>query len=258
MTYNEIQLNRKKRLFQVNEFQETLEPYVHQLFAGKVKKIGDPDAKDPMKREWETGIFKQPTNKRVWLSETGLTGDQQADKKNHGGPEKALFAYPIKHYAFWKNEFGHEGFKPGAMGENITVLEMDEFTVCIGDIYEFGDSLIQVSQPRRPCWKPARRFQIKDLALRIQNSGKTGWYFRVLKEGHVQSEMDLKLVERPHPEWSIQACNEVMYVHKDNLKLTDELASCELLAPNWRRTLTKRLLGRQSNDNKRIYGPNVE
>jgi len=242
----------------LDTLQGTLKPYVRQLFTGKVKKLGDPDAKDPMKREWESGIFKQSTSEKVWLSETGLTGDEQADKKNHGGPEKALFAYPIKHYTYWQEEHGHEGFRPGAMGENIAVLEMDEYTVCIGDTYEYGDSIIQVSQPRRPCWKPARRFQIKDLSLRIQNSGKTGWYFRVLKEGYVSSEAELKLMERPYPQWTIQTCNEVMYVHKDDLRLTEKLASCEYLAVNWKRTLTKRLLGKKSNDAKRLFGPNAD
>lgn len=246
------------RLFVVHEFQESLEPYVHQLFRGKVKTLGDPEAKDPMKREWETGIFKQPTNEKVWLSKIGLTADQQADKKNHGGPEKALFAYPVKHYRYLQEELGRDAMQPGAMGENLAVSEMDEYTVCIGDIFEFSDCYIQVSQPRRPCWKPARRFQIKDLSLRIQNSGRTGWYFRVLKEGYVQSKTDLKLVERPYPRWTIQACNEVMYVHKGDLKLAEELASCELLAPNWQQTLKKRLYGQESNDDKRIYGPNVE
>jgi MOSC domain-containing protein YiiM len=238
--------------------QETVEPYVYQLFTGKVKKLGDPDAKHPMKREWKSGIFKKPTSEKVWLSKTGLANDQQADKKNHGGPEKAVFAYPMKHYTYWQNQYHHQGFKPGAMGENLAVQNMDESTVCIGDRYQLGDTIIQVSQPRRPCWKPARRFQIKDLSWQIQNSGLTGWYFRVLKEGYISSESVLQLMERPHPKWTIENCNEVMYVHKDNRKLTEELASCEDLAINWKRTLTKRLRGKTSNDAKRLYGPNAD
>lgn len=231
------------------------EPFVYKLFTGKVRTIGNPDAKDPMDREWTTGIFKEPTEDKIWLSKTGLDGDEQGDKKNHGGPEKALFAYPIKHYKMWQKELDVE-IDTGGMGENLAVLEMDEYSVCIGDTYKFGDAVIQVSQPRQPCWRPARRFRVKDLALRIQNTGRTGWYFRVLEEGHVISRIDLELIERPNPEWTIAAANEAMHVHKDNLKMTEELASVEELAPNWKRTLNQRLRGRERDIRRRVYGPN--
>lgn len=234
------------------------EPYVHKLFKGKVKKMGVPNASDPMDRPWETGIFKKDTDQKLWLSKTGLDGDEVGDKKNHGGPEKAVFAYSIKHYTFWKDDLAIDSIDVGGMGENLAVLEMDEFTVCIGDTYKFGDTIIQVSQPRRPCWRPARRFRTVDLALRIQNTGRTGWYFRVLREGYVQSRVDLELIERPYPQWSIAACNEVMYLYKDDLRLTDDLASCELLSENWKRTLQKRLRGQESSVRRRVYGPNNE
>lgn len=232
-----------------------MEPFVHKVFTGKVKKLGDPKAKDPMDREWETGIFKKPREEKIWLSETGLEGDEQGDKKNHGGPEKALFAYPIKHYKAWQEELEID-IDIGGMGENLAVLEMDEFSVCIGDTYKFGDAIIQVSQPRQPCWRPARRHRIKDLALRIQNTGRTGWYFRVLQEGYVISRIDIELIERPYPEWTIAACNEVMHFDKENLKRAEELAACTLLSPNWKRTLKHRLRGRERDIRRRVYGPN--
>lgn len=146
----------------------------------------------------------------------------------------------------------------GSMGENLAVISMDEGSVCIGDTYQFGDALIQVSQPRQPCWKPARRFRMIDFALRIQDSGRTGWYFRVLKEGLVKNKVELVLLERPYPEWTISKCNEVMHVKKDDPKLAEELASCELLAENWKKTLTKRLSGENTQIDKRLYGPNKE
>lgn len=234
------------------------EPFVHKVFTGGVKKLGTPDATEPMDREWETGMFKSENRDQVWLSKTGLQGDDVADKKNHGGPEKALFTYPIKHYTYWKEDLNTDEIDVGSMGENLAVLEMDEYSVCIGDTFKFGDALIQVSQPRRPCWKPARRFKVKDLALRIQHTGRTGWYFRVLQEGYIVSGIDIELIDRPYPQWSIAACNEVMYIDKDNLRLADDLASCELLAPNWQRTLKKRLRGQKSSDKKRVYGPNED
>lgn len=232
-------------------------PFVHKILTGKVKQLGTPDALNRMDRPWKSGMFKIETDGPLWLERTGLKGDEVADKKNHGGPEKAVFAYPIKHYDYWKKDLELDLIDVGAMGENLAVLDMDECSVCVGDTYQLGDSIIQVSQPRRPCWKPARRFRVIDFALRIQNSGRTGWYFRVLKEGYVQSGIELKLIERPHPEWTIAACNDVMYVHKDNRRLAEELATCELLSENWRRSLKKRILGQSSSIEQRVFGPNI-
>src|SRR5690625_1996364 len=143
------------------------EPFVHKVFTGKVKTMGDPNAKNPMDREWESGIFKKEKSEQLWLTKTGLEGDEIADKKVHGGPEKALFTYPIKHYTYWKKDLENEDIDMGAFGENLAVLEMDEFSVCIGDTYKFGDTMIQVSQPRRPCWKPARRFRVRSEERRV-------------------------------------------------------------------------------------------
>ncbi|WP_096270256.1 MOSC domain-containing protein [Paucisalibacillus globulus] len=233
-------------------------PYVKELFVGKVKQIGDPNAANQMDRAWESGMFKEETKGKVWLSRTGLIGDEVADKKNHGGPEKAIFTYSIHHYDYWKLAENIDTIHVGGFGENLAVENMDENDVCIGDTYQFGDAIIQVSQPRRPCWKPARRFQTMDLALRIQHSGKTGWYFRILKEGFVQGEVELTLLERPYPKWTIATCNEVMYDKKDDLELAKELASCEFLAENWKATLTKRLTGKESTPEKRVFGPNMD
>src|SRR5699024_1460500 len=209
-------------------------------------------------REWESGIFKEETKGKVWLTKTNLIGDAVADTKVHGGPEKALFAYPINHYAYWKKDLDMESIGVGAFGENLAVKGIDEETVCIGDTYQLGETVIQVSQPRRPCWKPARRFRVMDFALRIQNSGLTGWYYRVLEEGHIESGLHFKLLERPYPRWTITAANEVMYKRKDDMQLTEELSSCKFLAKNWKRTLTRRLEGYESVQARRVYGPNKE
>ncbi|MGP4108081.1 MOSC domain-containing protein [Virgibacillus sp. L01] len=231
-------------------------PYVDRILTGKVKHLGDAHAENRMDRPWETGIFKSESDDRIWLGTTGFTDDEVADKKNHGGPEKAVFAYPKEHYSYWQMDLELDSIGIGAMGENLSLNNSDEFTVCIGDTYQFGESVIQVAQPRKPCWKPARRFRILDFALRIQRSGRTGWYFRVLQEGYVESGLELELIERPYPQWTIAACNEVMYVNKDDLKLADELASCELLSDNWKKALNKRLRGKRSSVKKRVFGPN--
>src|SRR5699024_7130763 len=192
-------------------------PFVEQLRTGKVKKLGDKHDQNPMERQWETGMFKNEREGQVWLTKTGLKEDEVADTKVHGGPEKALFAYPEAHYEYWREQLGKESMVAGGMGENLVIEGADEFTTFIGDVYRFGEAVIEVSQPRRPCWKPARRHRVLDLALQIQNSGRTGWYYRVLEEGYVEANVTLELIDRPHPEWSIAAANEVMYVDKDNL-----------------------------------------
>ncbi|MBB5175132.1 MOSC domain-containing protein [Texcoconibacillus texcoconensis] len=231
-------------------------PFVEHLLTGKARKVGDPNATDRMDREWESGIFKDIVQGEKWLGETGLLGDEVADKKNHGGPEKAILAYPTSHYDYWKSELALGDIGIGAMGENLAVSHMDEHAVCLGDTYQFGDAIIQVAQPRQPCWKPARRFRRMDFALRIQESGRTGWYFRILKEGYVQAEQDLTLIERPYPHWTVAKCNEVMHKKKDDLQLTEELASCQLLADSWRQTLNKRLKGEYKPIENRVFGPN--
>ncbi|WP_077213146.1 MOSC domain-containing protein [Bacillus dakarensis] len=231
-------------------------PYIEKLLVGKVKKIGQPDAEPLMDKQWESAMFKKSVEGKIWLGVTGLAGDEVADTKNHGGIEKAIFAYPITHYDFWEKELHLDTIEIGAMGENLAVNGMNEQSVCLGDTYQFGEGIIQVSQPRQPCWKPARRFRIVDFALKIQQSGRTGWYFRILKEAYVHDKLELNLLERPCPEWTIAKCNEVMHVKKDDLQLAKELASCEFLADSWKETLSKRLAGESSSIDKRVFGPN--
>ena len=123
------------------------------------------------------------------VTPTGIEGDGQADLVNHGGVDKAICVYPLAHYPHWQEMIGRE-LSPAAFGENFTVDGLTEADVCIGDTWRVGeDVLVQVSQPRQPCWKLARRWQRKTLALEVQESGKTGWYFRVLEEGTVQAGM---------------------------------------------------------------------
>lgn len=220
------------------------EPYVHKLFIGSVKKLNTTGTTSSVKKEWETGMCKESTDEQVWLSSTGLAGDEVADKKNHGGKEKALFAYPIQHYTYWRDVAKLDTLDIGAMGENLAVLEMDEYSVYIGDTYTFGDAVIQVSQPRVPCWKPGARAGVDDLAVQINQTGRSGWYFRVLQEGNVLSRIDIELVDRPYPEWSIAACQEIVNNPVANLRRAHDLLACDALADRWKQRLRKKLFGR--------------
>lgn len=220
------------------------EPFVHKLMVGKVEQMKQGSVPSSNRKDWQTGMNKKSVEEQIWLSATGLAGDEVADKKNHGGKEKAVFAYPIQHYTYWREVKEIEHMDIGAMGENLSVLEMDEHTVCIGDIYTFGDAVIQVSQPRVPCWKPGEILGVHDLAAQINETGRSGWYFRVLKEGYVLSRIDIELTERPYPEWSITACQEIVANPLVNLRRARALLRCDALADRWKRPLRKKIFGR--------------
>ncbi len=193
-----------------------------------------------MDRPWLTGFFKEPVEGPIWLGQTNLAGDGQADLKNHGGPDKAVLAYAADHYPAWRAELDRSDLPYGAFGENFTIAGLVEETVCIGDVYAVGEARVQVSQPRQPCWKIARRWRIKDLTARVQATGRTGWYFRVLAEGYVQPGLPVTLLERPFPQWTVTRAGEIMRDRRDNPVAAAELAACPLLSTNWRESLSPR------------------
>lgn len=223
------------------------EPFVYKIYIREQGAADNGEVTDPylLQRSYEQEVEEQ-----IWLGKNGLAGDGKHD------PEQAAFVYPLKHYTYWKEQLATESLELGVIGENFSVLEMDEFSVCIGDTYQFGDAIIQVSEPRLPSWHIAQRLQNPDFALNMQNSGRTGWHVRVLQEGNVLSRIDIELIDRPYPEWTIAACNEVMHVDKHNLRLADELMNCDLLSIQWRKILQLRLRGIEPSEQERLYGPN--
>ena len=161
-----------------NELTITLESatmLLESVQIGQPKQYGDPTATAINERAWETGFFKEPITTAVAVQATGLDGDGQADLTVHGGPDKAICVYPSEHFPHWHTSLGL-AMQAGAFGENFTVADC-ESSVCIGDTYQAGDVIVQVSQPRQPCWKLARRWQQKNLTALVQQQGKTGWYF---------------------------------------------------------------------------------
>jgi MOSC domain-containing protein YiiM len=206
---------------------------------GLPKTLGTPKASDTMDQEWTTGFFKEPVSGPVWAGTTNLAGDEQADLRVHGGPDKAINVYPIEHYAFWLAELDFKELPNGAFGENFTVAGILETKACIGDIFELGDALVQISQPRQPCWKLSRRWRVEDLVARVVRTGKTGWYFRVLREGNVQAGATLVLVERPYPEWTVAIANNIMLHRKESSVAVHALAECPALSSSWQATLSR-------------------
>ena len=228
------------------------------VFVGLPKTVGDRDAKSPMDREWTSAIFKEHVQGAVWVGKTKLNGDGQFDMEHHGGPEKAVFAYAIENYTYWQKEVGISQITSGGMGENFVLENGKEESISIGDTFQIGEAILQVSQPRQPCWKPARRFKVKTLALLLQNTGRTGWYFRVLKEGFVEEGQTFTLIERPYPQWTIAKCNQIIHAKKQNFADLRELSKCELLAPGLRDTLKKRIEKEEVTIDirSRVFGPN--
>jgi len=128
------------------------------------------------------------------LGEINLDGDDQADRTVHGGPDKAVYVHPAANYPAWESD----GFEvsPGDMGENVTVDGADETEVRIGDVWAWGDALVQVSQPRMPCFKLAMKTGRKDIAPAMIDTGRSGWYLRVLRTGEVPTSGGMTLVSR--------------------------------------------------------------
>jgi MOSC domain-containing protein YiiM len=190
-----------------------------------------------------SAIAKLAVSGRVALGKTGLEGDEQADIQHHGGIDKALHHYPFEHYAAWTTELPEQAglFQAGGFGENLSSLGMDENSVCLGDIFQIGSASIQVSQGRKPCWKLNHRFGIADMARRVQDSGRTGWYYRVLAEGGIAPDDEFTLIERPHPTWPLARLISVIYHSKPDRKALTELAKLDVLASNWREMAEKRL-----------------
>jgi MOSC domain-containing protein YiiM len=185
---------------------------------------------------WETAFFKVPVSGPVFVEATGLEGDSQTNKKHHGGPEKAVLVYSADHYPQWKEELGRK-LPYGGFAENLTVCGLNETTVCIGDTYRIGEVQLQVTQARVPCSKIPRRWGMPDLLERVLETGRFGWYCRVLQEGQVEAGLPVALIERPYPDWSAARAFEAYTQRRVLQSAAQELASLELLSEDWHRDL---------------------
>lgn len=200
--------------------------------------VGRPQRVEEGRSPWTTAFFKKSVEGSLWLTETNLDGDEQADLDVHGGPDKAVCVYPAAHYECWALELGRRAGSPGWFGENFSVADQTESTVCIGDVYRVGTARVQVSQPRSPCWKLAKRWRLSDLPNRVVRTGRSGWYLRVLRPGWLGSGLAITLESRPWPAWSIARVNELSYGLGDGGADRDAglraLADCPDLADQWR------------------------
>ncbi len=135
----------------------------------------------------ETGIFKLPVKGKVKAHRLNLDGDEQADLSVHGGPDKAVYAYPVEQYAYWKTELPERHLEWGSFGENLTTVGFAEESLFIGDILKIGTALFAVTQPRMPCFKLGIKFGDPGIIRRFYKSGKWGYYLSVLQEGEIEA-----------------------------------------------------------------------
>jgi MOSC domain-containing protein YiiM len=224
--------------------------------AGMPLPLGDTTSADPMDKPWVSGFYKSGVTGEITVTPQGIIGDGQADLVNHGGLDKAINVYPSEHLQYWGRELGI-AMPHGGFGENFTVEGMVESGVCIGDVFRVGEVRVQVSQPRQPCWKLARRWRIKDLAAQVERTGLTGWYLRVLEEGKITAPCGMTLIERPHPRWTIALANEIMHHRKTGHDAALKLASCPPLSASWRESLRRRVNAGSPDTNVRLNGPAV-
>ncbi|MGH8783670.1 MAG: MOSC domain-containing protein [Cupriavidus necator] len=205
-----------------------------------------------------SGIAKTAAGERIRVTALGLEGDGQGDPRHHGGPEKALHHYAFDHYPAWREELAAQGAQgngvldvPGAFGENLSTSGLTEAAVCIGDRFRLGSALVEISQARQPCWKLNHRFGYAGMSRAVQQSLRTGWYYRVLETGDVAAGDTLELVARPCPRWSLQRLLQVLYVDRLDYAALAEMSELAPLAENWRKLARQRVERREIEDMER-------
>ncbi|WP_410210906.1 MOSC domain-containing protein [Aquirhabdus sp.] len=210
------------------------EPVVEALYVGKLQTL--------MPEGQQTGIFKDPTPSAE-INELGIVGDIQADKRVHGGIDKALHQYALSSYKAITDHYPElSGIAvAGSIGENISSQSLEDTNVHIGDIYEIGSVIVQVSQPRSPCWKINHRFDTHLLSQFIAEHCITGWYYRVLRSGQIHVGDPIKALERFDQSLSITEFNRIVTSHRPLPEVLAQAAQCPGLALDWKNRLDHRI-----------------
>ncbi|WP_010676762.1 MOSC domain-containing protein [Bacillus timonensis] len=186
-----------------------------------------------------TGIRKQAVEE-AFLTKDGFRGDGVADLKHHGGPDRAVCIYPYEHYSLWQNEFLVQLPLP-TFGENLTLTNMEEKDVCIGDVFQVGEAVMQITQGRIPCSTITKRTNNPYLLKMMVQTGFTGYLARVLKEGTVRKDSPITLVERNPNQVSILEANEIYFKRPRDVEGINKILAVDELADEWKDMLNERL-----------------
>lgn len=190
----------------------------------------------------ETAIDKQAVNTSLYLSFDGLAGDECADKLHHGGLERALHQYPAEHYAYWQEKYNTDNaWQAAGMGENISSTGMTEQTVYLGDRYQWGEAIIEVSQPRSPCFKLNKRWGIENLSVDMQDVSRSGWLYRVIQPGMVSVDKPLELIVRVDNAMTITEVCETFFGDPLNKEKLLKLKEQDTLSDSWMEKVVYRL-----------------
>ena len=220
---------------------------IAELRLGRIQPFGPKQA--------PSAIDKQPVVGPVMARAMGLDGDQQGDPNHHGGIDKAIHAYPRAHYPVWAAELPQRAalFTPGGFGENLVVEDVTEADLCLGDHWRVGGALLEVSQTRQPCWKLNLRFDTPDMSRRVQDSGRSGWYFRVVQAGEITAGDVAALEARPHPGWTLARVSHLLYHDRLNHAALTDFLALPSLPDRWRRLAEARLdTGRTEDWSRRL------
>ena len=194
-----------------------------------------------------TGIFKKPVSGRIALRALNLDGDKQADLTVHGGPYKAVYAYPSEHYEYWRRELPKMDLPWGVFGENFTTEGLGEGELHVGDRLRIGSATLMVRQPRMPCYKLAAKFQRDDIIERFLRSGRSGFYFSVEEEGEVGAEDSFELASRNNHGITISEMNRLFVGVTYNRDLLQKAIATAALPESWREYFLPRLSGPAAN-----------
>ena len=190
-----------------------------------------------------SAFIKLATQGAVHVHELGLAGDQQADLRVHGGPDKAVYGYATAHYDAWRRDFPEhaEIFVPGSVGENLAIDGLTEADICVGDVHAIGTALLQVCQPRQPCFKFALRFDDERLPSAMVINGRAGWYYRVLETGDLSAGDSIELRDRQNPDFPFTRLVELISRRNATREELTRLADMTGLASQLRERIRKTL-----------------
>jgi MOSC domain-containing protein YiiM len=196
------------------------------------------------KRIVSTGIFKTPVQGRVMLRALNLDGDGQADLTVHGGAHQAVYVYPFEHYAYWKEKLKRNDLAFGQFGENFTTAGMLEDQIHIGDIFRVGAAMVQVTQPRVPCYKLALKMQLPQFPKLFMESGRTGFYLRVLEEGEVGAGDAIERIDIDPEPMSVKEVFRLAFMEQNNHAALKKAVDLRGLSPGWQSMFAERLAAR--------------
>ena len=203
--------------------------------------IGQPTTFIWKGKQEQTGIYKYPVDQPLALRRIEVHGDTVIDRKHHGGVNKACFLFSADQYPYWKPLYRHLAWDWGMFGENLTVSGMDDSQIRIGDVYQIGKAVVQVSQPREPCYKLGIRFNDQNIIERYVEHGYPGTYVRILEEGDVTKGDEVQLVKQSENTLTVRQCFELLLARKKNPELI-RLALDNLSLPEYKRARLKKYL----------------